>query len=570
MHNPVIYLEADDEITTVVEKIRRSPADKLTVVVPKRAVVMQSIVNLQILGRQASQLNKTIAIVCTDAGGRALAQRAGLLVKKHISDPFPGGRKKVAVNGDGIRQSVPVQQIEKLREIYKEEGIEELPKAGPLATTHTVERAARIAAQSPTKKIFAKKTVAPVVENLSGEEVAAEDRLAKVKAKVQPKSRLPRKWVRYAILFVVLALGILGTVLALVLPKATIVVVPKSQAATADPEITVQVGLTTADPVTLTIPGTLVQDQADSTKTFQASGTKTVGTPAVGAVNFSNSYSSDPRTIAAGTKLTVDGKTYKLTSAVTIPGATISGGDTVPGTATGNAQAENIGDTYNRGASTLAISGLSAAEAEKITARSDSFTGGTSEDKKIVTADDIKNGTAALLEDLGKQLLLRLPTIDLGGKKILTDAIIVGVDAAEPSLKVGDEGTEFSLKVTASAKAIVFDEAELKSIAESRLARDLPSDQEFLPDKAATTTYAMTAKDLVAGKMALKAHVEKFVIPKLDLAQFQRDLIGKTAPEARAYFSKLSQIDHVEVKFWPFWVQRIPKKTDRISITLDV
>ena len=51
----VIYIDVDDEITTIIDKVRSSQSKILALVLPKRATTLQSIVNMKLLKRSADE-----------------------------------------------------------------------------------------------------------------------------------------------------------------------------------------------------------------------------------------------------------------------------------------------------------------------------------------------------------------------------------------------------------------------------------------------------------------------------------------------------------------------------------
>jgi formiminotetrahydrofolate cyclodeaminase len=53
-----IYIEADDEITTVIEKIITAKNKIIAVVLPKRATVFQSVVNMKLLKKAADETKR--------------------------------------------------------------------------------------------------------------------------------------------------------------------------------------------------------------------------------------------------------------------------------------------------------------------------------------------------------------------------------------------------------------------------------------------------------------------------------------------------------------------------------
>lgn len=80
------YVAPDEEILSVVSRLRSSALLENVFVVPKRALILQSIVNLRMLVREAEKLGKTVVIVTQDEQGRALAEKLGLPTRTYSND----------------------------------------------------------------------------------------------------------------------------------------------------------------------------------------------------------------------------------------------------------------------------------------------------------------------------------------------------------------------------------------------------------------------------------------------------------------------------------------------------
>src|SRR3990167_6552833 len=85
----VIYLESDEEITSVIDKLKGSKAPRVALVVPRGATLLQSVVNLKLLSKEAAILAKEISLVTSDKIGRNLAAQVGLTVYDSIRDKRP-------------------------------------------------------------------------------------------------------------------------------------------------------------------------------------------------------------------------------------------------------------------------------------------------------------------------------------------------------------------------------------------------------------------------------------------------------------------------------------------------
>ncbi|MEP7162967.1 MAG: hypothetical protein ABI747_04390 [Candidatus Moraniibacteriota bacterium] len=84
------YIEIDEEIISTVSRLRKSSEAENVFVFPKRALILQSIVNLKLLEREASKLGKKIIIVTQDSEGRLLAEKAGFATQQYNEESMRG------------------------------------------------------------------------------------------------------------------------------------------------------------------------------------------------------------------------------------------------------------------------------------------------------------------------------------------------------------------------------------------------------------------------------------------------------------------------------------------------
>src|SRR5215218_6212846 len=80
MAEGIVYLDADDEITSAASRIRSSKGTKVALVVPYGSRIATSRMNFRLLSREAVMNNKRLSIVSGDAAVRSLAASAGLPV----------------------------------------------------------------------------------------------------------------------------------------------------------------------------------------------------------------------------------------------------------------------------------------------------------------------------------------------------------------------------------------------------------------------------------------------------------------------------------------------------------
>src|SRR5579859_1610198 len=77
--NP-IYVETEEEIPELVERLRRYHGEDTMLVLPMRSRIGQSRFNFQLLSNYAARLGKRVTVVCDDPAVQKLASESGFAV----------------------------------------------------------------------------------------------------------------------------------------------------------------------------------------------------------------------------------------------------------------------------------------------------------------------------------------------------------------------------------------------------------------------------------------------------------------------------------------------------------
>lgn len=110
MHQ-IFYIGIDEEISSVIDRLKKSMAKDNYFVVPKRALFMQSIVNLKLLKREAEKDNKQVIIITQDQVAASMAQKAGISTRssmdglESVSDLYTDNVKKMEINPENSSPS---------------------------------------------------------------------------------------------------------------------------------------------------------------------------------------------------------------------------------------------------------------------------------------------------------------------------------------------------------------------------------------------------------------------------------------------------------------------------------
>ncbi|MFA4817249.1 MAG: hypothetical protein WC608_00825 [Parcubacteria group bacterium] len=167
MAHQTFYIDIDEEITSIVDRLRKAKAREIIVVVPKRALLIQSIVNLKLLKKEAENLGKQMIIVTQDKLGKMLVEKAGIAVEQRLDDidgeevavvensiPYDANPLNSAKDGEKMR--------ERLQNIGSPEYFHENPLKKAIASELKAEQRAEENEAYETEKITNKELVAGV------------------------------------------------------------------------------------------------------------------------------------------------------------------------------------------------------------------------------------------------------------------------------------------------------------------------------------------------------------------------------------------------------------------------
>ncbi len=107
-----LYVEASEEVTTIISRLHTARAKEIALIVPQHALVLQSIINLRLLAREAQKLQRDIVIVTSDEGGITFAARAGIetLSPQEWNDHAQNGGDVTAQSVSGITSATPAER----------------------------------------------------------------------------------------------------------------------------------------------------------------------------------------------------------------------------------------------------------------------------------------------------------------------------------------------------------------------------------------------------------------------------------------------------------------------------
>lgn len=514
-----IYIDSDEELTSIIEKLQRSGASEVNFSCPKGAMLFQSIINLKILSKEAKKFGKIIGLVTTDDVIKNLAGQVGIKVFEPGKEgeaiaihPRPQPKTENVIEIDRIvRKDMP-----KVVHFQKEKKIVEVIKKEP---------------QKP----------------------------------IRPKKRLT---LILLLIFILLLVGF-GY---FILPKATVFLQVVSESFATNFKIIVDKNLKVIDPINSIIPGTELNLTKEISKQYPATGQKKVGTAkASGKITINNYWDSNPQTISKGSNLSSSGLKFVSLQDVTVPGASISQGAQVPGQAEVSIEAAEPGDEYNISGAKFTITSLPADKQAKIYGTSSgSLTGGKTVEKKIVSDNDIKKAREEIEKEIIQQSKTELESKN-PGKKVITEAISVDLSNFNTSKKSGEEADDFEATADAKVKALAFKDADFRQVIAEKSKEKVPEGKEILIKPDDDITVKASQIDFNIGKMDLEGNINSQIVLKIDQGKLKKDIQGQSSWQAEENLQKSGLYEDARVNVWPdWWFRKVPFLQQRIKIEIEV
>lgn len=552
-----IYIDIDEEITGIIDKVRGSSGKIVALVLPKRASAFQSIVNMKLLKRSADNAKKNLVLITTEASLMPLAGAVGLHVAK-----TPQSKPEIPVApviDDGTEETID----EAAPEVFSAAAVANRP-VGELASQMPPDSDDMETLELDEDDEAALATGAPLL---------AADAAAKTKKPKKNSKLAVPNFERFRLLLVLGVVGLIllitGLVFALsVLPKAEIAVKTNSSNVNVGLNLVLDTAAKEPDIASSTLPAKLVSQQKTSTQQAPATGQRNNGERASGDVRITNCSEEDEVSIPAGTGVSSNGLTFITQKTLTfkLSGKTKTSCIPVDGETSGIVPvvAQTGGANYNLPAGSTftvaASSGMTAASPE-------AFTGGTDNIVKTVTQADIdaakQKVTAAegsVKQDLRKQL-------QGDGLLAITSTYTAGNPSATNSAEAGTVADSVTVTSTTTYTMFGVKEADLQKLVKADIESQIDkTKQDILNQGIDQAVYKVTNRTDTVAEVAFETVATAG--PDIKVDELKKLVAGKKGGDIKSLLQNNPGVTDVQVHLSPFWVTSVPKKTEKITITI--
>jgi hypothetical protein len=541
-----IYIDVDDEITSIIEKVQDSPGKVVALVLPKRATTLQSVVNMKLLKRSATEAKKHLVLITSEAGLLPLAGAVGLHVSKTL-------QSKPEVPEAPVVSDAPISVDDP-----DDAALDYSAPVGQLAGPAEPEEEESIEVDNDTPLEVGDDTPEPKVQKPAGKKSASKG------FKIPDFNKFR---VRVVLAVLVVALLVVGWVVAyVVLPKAQIVIKTNNVNVTSSLTLTASPAAKSVDATKMIVPAEAKQLKKSDTQQVTATGQRDEGTKASGTITLTNCINDgQSHTVPSGTTMTSGQFQFVTTADVTLDPALFSG-PTCKSATFGLSKdvavtAAQAGDSYNLSprSYTGSISGIDG--------YGSAMKGGTSKIVTIVSQSDIDGAKQKILDanspTVTQTMVAQLKT---DGYVALSETMVAGAPLVTASPNVGDPAANVTVTVAVTYTMTGVQQAGIKQLLDADINKHIDvSAQKILDDGLDKATIRMTTK-APSGDVALTVQSAAVAGVQQDVNDIKKAVAGKKRGDVQSQLLARPGVKDVTVTYSPFWVYSTPKSANKITV----
>ena len=500
--NP-IYVETEEEIPELVERLRRYNGEDTMVVLPMRSRIGQSRFNFQLLRNYSARLGKRVTVVCDDPAVQKMASESGF--------PVFGA---VGPEGEGV-PSEPETPAP---------GRKWWQRRAPVATTH-------IGIAAPTRL------------------------LTKTATELKPG-----RFLLYVTAITLILVGLFAT--AVFVPSASVTLIAQAQPFTQkDVEIPAQPGKPPIKVRSVTV------SKSNSQGFKVTGSINVPLAASIGQVVYTNDFKEPcpgPDCGSPGIQIKA-GQYLKNTNGLEFVQTTKS--VTVPwrGTATANVIAAIPGSIGNVGNDTITEIEHSTFDPSKLTVTNPQATGGGTDPSStpVMTVADFDAARAQLEQSLHQAIAQQLGTSIKAGEK-LSETIIFGPPQFTTDHQPQDKVPTFTGTMTVTGEGDFYTDADVVQAYKDKLTKLVPNNMQLLTESPIQVSYRLVSA-AKGGYLVFTGTASAYVAPKLDEEQIRSAIVGRPVSQARTYLQKLP-VKSVAIKEQPIALPLMPLLDRRIQL----
>jgi hypothetical protein len=551
-----IYIDIEDEITSVIEKVKASGSKVVALVLPKRYGTLQSAINLKLLKRGSVSAQKSIVLITSDATVVSLAGAIGIHVARTLQS-----RPKVPVVSKQDDSDITIESQVEGAAIESDTKLDPSAPIGKLAdgpiateTDETIEVGDH--------------------EPLDAKKISKLDKKKSKNEKLDKKLKIPNfnkfrvKIIIAAVLLMLLGAGwYLG---ANVLPAATIIISTNTSKIDASIDFNADSSLEELDLDENNVPAYRLEIKKASTEKVPTTGELDEGAKANGFMTLTNCIPFDGGfTVPVGTVFSAGGLNFISTESAEIPPSSYTGSSCVTAGVDTPVVADGAGSKYNLTSRKYSVPDDYTSNNGSMQANGSDMAGGTTILVKVVAQADIDAAKQQALDKLSEDSLTDITGLFTADQAI---ALAGSLENEKPTLQqdlgIGEKTSEVSISVSVTYYMYGIKRDHLTKLIEKNIIDKIDTTNQSVQNTGLDEADIRINNSSKEGVYSVSINTTAIAGPSLDVGAIASEVAGKKLGETNSNISSRPGITNVDIKYSPFWVLSTPDKTEKITIIL--
>ena len=581
-----IYIDKEDEITSVIDSVTSSKEKVVALVLPKKAEVFQSVINMKLLKKAAGKAKKSVVLITSDDSLKTAATSAGL----HMAPTLKS--KPILPKAEKPQETTSV--VEATEVVEEDTGV--VSKAAPVAASAGAASAVATAVASnkndddeieldnddPDDKDVLKTDATPskksgflagLAGGIGGSKAVATSKDA-VNKSDKKRFKIPdfsSFRLRSGLVIGAVALLIAGWVIGfIILPKATITITTDTRRVDVSGDFTLSDSASEFDAEDNIVPAKLVEVTKEDKATVPATGEKNIGKVASGSASFSAQICDaigSPQDIPAGTTVRSGSNEYRTEEEASF------GFDSFDGSclnfSTGNTEitAGEPGTAYNIDKnSDFTVDNRSNVEG------TGSAKGGTDETATVVSQEDITKATEQLTSAGNAQASEELQAkLREAGVSPITQTLKEGESKSQRSAEADTQVAEVTVTRSITYQMLGAKDSDVDALLDDllRSEKELVNDDQNIRDNGRSSATLQVTNNADAANQTLRLQTVAVLGQTFDEQAIAEQVAGKKRGDIESELGRREGVKDVTVDYSPMWVTTTPKSAGKISIVIN-
>ncbi|HEY4160460.1 MAG TPA: hypothetical protein VGM08_00175 [Candidatus Saccharimonadales bacterium] len=563
-----LYVDVDDEITAIIDKVSAAKGKVVALVLPKRCPVLQSVVNMKLLKRTADNAGKNLVLVTSEAGLMPLAGNVGLHVASTPTSK-PAIPEMAAPKDEEETADEPLKIVDGNDPAASDDFD---PKKAGATSVGELEGTSKTPADDDDDTI-------DLGDELDETPVAAPTAPAAAKKASKPKKDKKLQVPNFDGFRKKLALGVVALIVLvaawifafMILPSAAITISTDSSTIPTSLELALSTSATKLDTASNTVPATSQSQQKTATQTVPATGQQNNGQKATGNVTVTNCTSDNSEvTLPAGSTITSGGNTYVLGDGVDILFSGVHSNKPCQSSGSSSASAKitalRPGTAYNTpGNASFSSSALGGS-----VQISGSANGGTDQITTIVQQSDIDNATSKITSTNADSVKQQLESgLESKGLQPVSATFLAGTPQVTTSAQAGDAASNVTVTAVTTYTMLGVQKTDLQTLVKNNVDGQLDKGKQVILDDGVANAQFSENTSGSNTSATVNMSVKSQAGPQLDADNLKTQLAGMKSADVKSFITQTPGVTGVQVKYSPFWVDSVPKKASKVTIQIE-